>query len=312
MPPEVLEFETTVVKALGAAGGFAMVRDAEEVPALRSKAERVLGELGLWDLDPSASALDLMASAVACKAAGRFALPYPVAERLSGPGMRGAVAVIGVGEPRISMGDLELDWSVLDGNGRTAPVEAAGPLLRTKLGYFVSPVQLGPWQDGGDPALVLTLQSWVLLGSVHSASKMTRDYVKGRHQFGRPISSYQATQFGLADVEVSVQALEELAKYTLWAVGTGQSTALTDAVALRLAALESAELTFRASHQLHGAIGFCDETDLSWLSRHSQAVRRLPWSRSETEARLLQLVTTTPFVGLFSEEPDSALLSAGR
>ena len=34
---------------------------------------------------------------------------------------------------------------------------------------------------------------------------------------------------------------------------------------------------FRVAHQLHGAIGFCDETTLSWVSRYSQPLRRLPF-----------------------------------
>ena len=34
---------------------------------------------------------------------------------------------------------------------------------------------------------------------------------------------------------------------------------------------------FRVAHQLHGAIGFCDETALSWVSRASVPLRRLPF-----------------------------------
>ena len=52
-----------------------------------------------------------------------------------------------------------------------------------------------------------------------------------------------------------------LAKYALWSVQAAASAeALDDALALRLAALEAAEVVFRVAHQLHGAIGFCDET----------------------------------------------------
>ena len=43
-----------------------------------------------------------------------------------------------------------------------------------------------------------------------------------------------------------------------------------------MAAIEAAEVVFRVCHQLHGAVGFCDETTLSWLSRYSQPLRRLP------------------------------------
>src|SRR5260221_1140017 len=52
--------------------------------------------------------------------------------------------------------------------------------------------------------------------------------------------------------------------------------ALDDALVLRLAAVEAAETVFRVAHQLRGAIGFCDKTALSWLSRSSHPLRRLP------------------------------------
>ncbi len=47
---------------------------------------------------------------------------------------------------------------------------------------------------------------------------------------------------------------------------------------------------FRVAHQLHGAIGFCDETTLSWLSRYSQPLRRLPFGVSATRTALTRQV----------------------
>jgi alkylation response protein AidB-like acyl-CoA dehydrogenase len=81
---------------------------------------------------------------------------------------------------------------------------------------------------------------------------------------------------------------EELAKYALWSVQTRRVDVLADALALRLATLEAADVVFRVTHQLHGAIGFCDETTLSWLSRHSQPLRRLPFGLSATRDLLTQ------------------------
>ncbi len=40
----------------------------------------------------------------------------------------------------------------------------------------------------------------------------------------------------------------------------GHDEAVDDALALRLAAIEAADVVFRVAHQLHGATGFCDET----------------------------------------------------
>ena len=75
---------------------------------------------------------------------------------------------------------------------------------------------------------------------------------------------------------------------------------MADALALRLAAIEAAEVVFRVTHQLHGAIGFCDETALSWLSRASQPLRRLPFGPSATRAVLADHVGRRGLSGLFS------------
>ena len=97
-------------------------------------------------------------------------------------------------------------------------------------------------------------------------------------------------QFQLTDAEVERVGLEELAKYALWSIETRRPEALDDALALRAAALEAAEIVFRVAHQLHGAIGFCDETTLSWVSRASVPLRRLPFGLSATRARLLRSI----------------------
>ena len=87
-------------------------------------------------------------------------------------------------------------------------------------------------------------------------------------------------QFQLTDAEVERSGVEMLAKYALWSIQSGRPDAIDDALALRMAAIEAAETVFRVAHQLHGAIGFCDETTLSWLSRYSQPLRRLPFGLS--------------------------------
>jgi hypothetical protein len=91
-----------------------------------------------------------------------------------------------------------------------------------------------------------------------------------------------------------------LAKYTLWSVGTAGNDSLDDALALRLAAIEAAEVVFRVCHQLHGAVGFCDETTLSWISRYSQPLRRLPLGLSATRDYLTVRLGGGALTGLFS------------
>ncbi len=92
-----------------------------------------------------------------------------------------------------------------------------------------------------------------------------------------------------------------LAKYALWSIQAGLDDALDDALALRLAAVEAAETVFRVAHQLHGAIGFCDETTLSWLSRYSQPLRRLPLGLSATRDQLTRRLGRRGLTGLFGD-----------
>jgi hypothetical protein len=52
-------------------------------------------------------------------------------------------------------------------------------------------------------------------------------------------------------------------------------------------------------------MGFCDESPLSWLSRHSQPLRRQPLGLSATRALLTQRIGRRGLTGLFNEETTS-------
>ncbi|MBV8964997.1 MAG: acyl-CoA dehydrogenase, partial [Mycobacteriaceae bacterium] len=152
--------------------------------------------------------------------------------------------------------------------------------------------------DGAaDVALGLVLPCWTLLGMLDRAIELTVAHVRLRKQFGQPLASFQGVQFQLTDAEVERSGLDMLAKYALWSVGSDD--ALDDALALRLAALEAAEVVFRVCHQLHGAVGFCDETTLSWLSRYSQPLRRLPLGLSATRDYLTHRLGRRGLTGLY-------------
>ena len=159
-----------------------------------------------------------------CRAAGRVALPVPVAERLSAAPESGydALAVVGA-TPRVNLAaaSSDLRWAVIDGAGLRSPVTSIGPVLNTQLGSLVSPVEIGAGEDDlAALPLALTLPCWTLLGMMDSAMAMTRQHLLDRKQFGQPLASFQALQFRLADTATALQGFEELAKYTLWSVVT--------------------------------------------------------------------------------------------
>ena len=65
---------------------------------------------------------------------------------------------------------------------------------------------------------------------------------------------------------------------------------------------EANQVVFRVTHQLHGAVGFCDETTLSWLSRYSQPLRRLPFGLSATRDVLTRRIGRNGLTGLFGAD----------
>jgi 3-oxo-4-pregnene-20-carboxyl-CoA dehydrogenase alpha subunit len=295
------EYGRQALRAFESAGGDQLVQQAEAKPDLRETlAGPVLSDLGAWELDPRADADGLEAAAALCRSAGYWALPYPVAERLAKPTDLDVDSLIVVADNRPSgvVAGLELNWAAVTLGGvrsRVVGQGVAGP-------GFVAELELSAIdEDGvGDIALGLVLPCWTLLGMLDRAMELTISHVSLRKQFGQTLSSFQGVQFQLTDAEVERSGVEVLAKYALWSIGADRPEALDDALALRMSAIEAAETVFRVCHQLHGAVGFCDETTLSWLSRYSQPLRRLPLGLSAARDELTRRVGGTGLTGLFA------------
>jgi len=295
------EFGHQSLRAFEAAGGDQLVQDAEAKPASREAlAGPVLAGLGAWELDPRNDTDGLEAAAALCRSAGYWAVPYPVAERLAAPTdleVDGLIVVAG-NRPSGVLAGLESRWAAVTLDGARSTVTGlgdAGP-------GFVTELELAAIDDTGaaDVALGLVLPCWTLLGMLDRAIDLTVSHISLRKQFGQTLSSFQGVQFQLTDAEVERSGLDILAKYALWSIGTGQPDAINDALALRMSAIEAAEVVFRVCHQLHGAVGFCDETTLSWLSRYSQPLRRLPLGLSATRDELTRRVGGSGLTGLFA------------
>ncbi|MGE0219001.1 acyl-CoA dehydrogenase family protein [Mycolicibacterium sp.] len=295
------EYGRQALRAFESAGGDRLVEQAETDPASREAlVGPVLAELGAWELDPRSDPDGLEAAAALCRSAGHWALPYPLAERLAAPDdldVDGLVVAAGP-RPAAALAGLDLRWAAVDLDGRRSTVTAqrhAGP-------GFVAELDLAAVDDNGatDRALALVLPCWTLLGMLDRAIALTVTHVSLRKQFGQTLSAFQGVQFQLTDAEVERSGLDILAKHALWSAATGQPGAVEDALALRLAALEAADVVFRVCHQLHGAVGFCDETTLSWLSRHSRPLRRLPFGSSATRDHLTRRAGRAGLAGLYA------------
>lgn len=298
---DAVEYGRQALRAFEAAGGDELVQQAEAKPHAReSLVGAVLAGLGAWELDARNDADGLEAAAALCRSAGYWALPYPVAERLAAPTDLDSdgLLVVAATRPAAAVAGLDKRWTAVTLDGARSAVTGVG----TAGPGFVAELVTAHVDDDGaaDVALGLVLPCWTLLGMLDRAIELTVAHVSLRKQFGQTLSSFQGVQFQLTDAEVERSGLDILAKYALWSIATDRPEALTDALALRMSALEAAETVFRVCHQLHGAVGFCDETTLSWLSRYSQPLRRLPLGLSATRDALTRTAGAAGLTGLYA------------
>ncbi len=92
----------------------------------------------------------------------------------------------------------------------------------------------------------------------------TVDYLKQRKQFGRVIGSYQALKHQAADVRIALDFVRPLVHGAALTFETPDRA--RDVSAAKVAASDAAYRAARTALQLHGAIGYTEEYDLSlWL-----------------------------------------------
>ncbi|MFI5780106.1 acyl-CoA dehydrogenase family protein [Nocardia sp. NPDC051570] len=105
-----------------------------------------------------------------------------------------------------------------------------------------------------------------LLGAGRALLDRTVTYAKQRHQFGKPIGQYQAVKHQLADVLIGLELAEPLLLRAALTADTPDRA--RDTSAAKIACADAAQRAARTALQVHGAIGFTAEYDLSlWLTR---------------------------------------------
>jgi len=104
------------------------------------------------------------------------------------------------------------------------------------------------------------------VGVAQGAYDLAYAYAKERHQFGRPISSFQAIQFKLADMATEIEAARGLVWKAAWLKDQGRPFAREAAMA-KLYTGELSNRAVNASLQIHGGYGFTDEFAISRLYR---------------------------------------------
>lgn len=105
-----------------------------------------------------------------------------------------------------------------------------------------------------------------LLGAGERLISDTVEYAKTRHQFGRAIGEYQALKHQLADVRVALDFARPLVNGA--SVGFYAENRQRSVSAAKVAANRASYQASRVALQVHGAIGYTDEFDVSlWIRR---------------------------------------------
>ncbi|WP_329216303.1 acyl-CoA/acyl-ACP dehydrogenase [Streptomyces sp. NBC_01485] len=241
--------------------------------------------------------------AVAFVELGRHAVPGPLVETVvaatllldPGPAKR-FLPALASGESTATVAH-EGSYAV-DGDAATLRLALAADGLRLAPGH-------GPVRPSLDPARRLTrllpggellapdppvdrALLWARLATAAQALgvglallERTVAYVGQRVQFGVPIGSFQAVKHRLADAKTALEFARPLV------LGAAVTMAPADVAAAKVSACEASYATARTALQLHGAIGYTAEYDLSlWLTK-ARALRTAWGTPDECRAEIL-------------------------
>jgi alkylation response protein AidB-like acyl-CoA dehydrogenase len=279
------DFAGSLDRLLASADTAAVARawaDGDHEPGVKLWAR--LAEQGVTMLATEATPVEVC---VAFEALGKYAVPGPWVESATylpvalGRDVEG-IATVSV-PPHVPYAlDADVADTVYVGDTIAADV---GPMHvsvdRTRRLFEVSADGGGDWEphrEAFDLAVLAT--SAQLLGAGERILADSVTYVKQRKQFGREIGSYQAIKHALADVRIAL----DFARPLVYGAALGE----VSVSAAKVACSDAAYLAARTGLQVHGAIGYTQEFDLSiWLTK----VRALvgAWGTpSWHRARLLQ------------------------
>jgi alkylation response protein AidB-like acyl-CoA dehydrogenase len=131
-----------------------------------------------------------------------------------------------------------------------------------------------------------------LLGLADRMIAMAAGYAKERHQFGKPIGSFQAVKHLLAGARVQLEFARPVVYAAAWALDEAQPDASRAASVAKAYASDAANEAARVSLQVHGAIGYTWECDLQLFLKRAWALASAWGSAADHRARVLDSLVT--------------------
>jgi hypothetical protein len=255
------DFAASLESLLAASDTVAVARAwaaGDSAPGLRLWGR--LAEQGVTMLATEASAVEV---AIAFEALGKYAVPGPWVESAAYLPVALGHEVEGIATlalpPHVPYAlDADVADQVYVGSTPATAVGAqVGSVDRTRRLFEVTG-EGETHAEAFDLAVLATSAQLLGCGERVLADSVT--YVKQRKQFGREIGSYQAIKHALADVRIALDFARPLVH--------GAALGAVPASAAKVACADAAYLASRTGLQVHGAIGYTEEYDLSvWLTK---------------------------------------------
>jgi alkylation response protein AidB-like acyl-CoA dehydrogenase len=250
-----------------------------------------------------ASPVDLV---VACEELGRHPVPGPIAESVAAvPALLVALADEGGGDAGadvggwlagLSDGDLIATLAMPPALPYALDADVAGLVLLVAGGnvwrasprgrlvsidgarrlFEVEPIEAVAGAAGGAAGAAteaamrfgVLASAALLLGAGRGLLDLAAGHARRREQFGRPIGAFQAVKHALADVLIGLEFARPLLYAAAIAIGADAATATRDVAAARVTCADAARRAARTALQVHGAIGYTQECDVSlWLAK---------------------------------------------
>ncbi|MER7482519.1 acyl-CoA dehydrogenase family protein [Streptomyces sp. NPDC126510] len=256
--------------------------------------------------------------AVAFGELGRHAVPGPLAETVAAGALLGRLGgdAAHARLPRLASGKAVASLCVLSPGGSPYALDAdAADAVFVVDGDTVRlAASHGPVQPSADPArrLARPLGGAVLaqgpavtaavayavdvaalataaqaLGLGRALLERTVEYVRQRTQFGVAVGSFQAVKHRLADTLIALEFAQPLVHSAALALAADDHAAGREVAAAKVSACEAAYGAARTALQLHGAVGYTEELDLSLWVRKARPLRSAWGTPAACRARVL-------------------------
>lgn len=142
--------------------------------------------------------------------------------------------------------------------------------------------------------LVVLLRTAELVGVAEACLDTAVEHLKQRHQFGKPLGSFQALKHMMADAATQLEGMRVQLDYAVWAHDANTDDAAISASAAKAFAGEGARQVVESAIQCHGGIGFTWEFGMHHRLRRVMRLGAMSGTASDHREAVVNALLQTP------------------